>query len=35
MELSIYPIHMGFDMIYAVKGEGVILIDGGDSPNPS
>jgi glyoxylase-like metal-dependent hydrolase (beta-lactamase superfamily II) len=32
MELSIYPIHMGFDTIYAVKGEGVILIDGGDSP---
>jgi len=30
VELSIYPIHMGFDTIYAVKGEGIILIDGGD-----
>jgi len=29
MELSIYPIHMGLDTIYAIKGEGVILIDGG------
>jgi glyoxylase-like metal-dependent hydrolase (beta-lactamase superfamily II) len=29
MELSIYPIHMGLDTVYAVKGEGVILIDGG------
>jgi glyoxylase-like metal-dependent hydrolase (beta-lactamase superfamily II) len=29
MELSIYPIHMGLNTVYAVKGEGVILIDGG------
>jgi hydroxyacylglutathione hydrolase len=29
MELSIYPVHMGFDTVYVVKGEGVILIDGG------
>ena len=29
MELSIYTTHMGFDTVYAVKGEGVILIDGG------
>jgi len=29
MEVSIYPIHMGLDTVYAVKGEGVILIDGG------
>ena len=29
MELSIYPINMGIDTVYAVKGEGVILIDGG------
>ena len=29
MELSIYPIHMGFDTVYALKGGGVILIDGG------
>jgi glyoxylase-like metal-dependent hydrolase (beta-lactamase superfamily II) len=32
MSTSIYPIRMGFDTIYAVRGEGVILIDGGD-PN--
>ena len=30
MEISIFPIHMGFDTVYAVRGEGVILIDGGD-----
>ena len=30
MELSICPIHMGLDTVYVVKGEGVILIDGGD-----
>lgn len=30
MEINIYPIRMGFDTIYAVRGEGVILIDGGD-----
>ena len=29
MELSIYPIRMGLDTVYAVKGEVVILIDGG------
>ena len=29
MEISIYPIHMGLNTVYAVKGEGVILIDGG------
>ncbi len=32
MELSIYPIHMGFGTVYVVKREGIILIDGGD-PN--
>ena len=30
MDLGIFPIQMGFDTIYAVRGEGVILIDGGD-----
>ena len=30
MTINIYPIRMGFDTIYAVRGEGVILIDGGD-----
>ena len=30
MEIGIHPIHMGVDTIYAVRGEGVILIDGGD-----
>ena len=30
MGVSIHSIHMGFDTIYAVRGEGVILIDGGD-----
>jgi glyoxylase-like metal-dependent hydrolase (beta-lactamase superfamily II) len=30
MAINIYPISMGFDTIYAVRGEGVILIDGGD-----
>lgn len=30
METSIYPIPMGFDTIYVVRGKGVILIDGGD-----
>ena len=30
MAINIYPIPMGFDTIYAVRGEGVILIDGGD-----
>jgi hypothetical protein len=29
MELSIYPIHMSIDTVYIVKGEEVILIDGG------
>lgn len=32
MEVKIYPIKMMFDTIYAIRGEGVILIDGGD-PN--
>ncbi len=32
MAINIHPIHMGFDTVYAVKGEGAILIDGGD-PN--
>ena len=32
MEVKIYPIHCGFDTVYALKGDGVILIDGGD-PN--
>ena len=30
MEIEIFPIHMGFDTIYVVRGEGTILIDGGD-----
>ena len=30
MEINIYPIPMGFDTIYAVRSEGVVLIDGGD-----
>ena len=34
MEVKIYPIHCGFDTVYALKGDGVILIDGGD-PNKS
>ena len=32
MEVKIYPIHCGFGTVYALKGDGVILIDGGD-PN--
>src|SRR4030067_187453 len=32
MEIEIFPIHMGFDTIYVVRGEGTIIIDGGD-PN--
>jgi glyoxylase-like metal-dependent hydrolase (beta-lactamase superfamily II) len=32
MEVKIYPIKMMFDTIYSIRGEGVILIDGGD-PN--
>ncbi len=30
MGISIYPIHMGLDSVYAIRGDGVILIDGGD-----
>ncbi len=30
MEIQIHAFQMQFDRIYAVKGEGVILIDGGD-----
>jgi len=30
MDISIFPIHMGLDTVYAVKGDGVIVIDGGD-----
>ena len=30
MEIKIVPIRMGVDTIYAVRGEGAILIDGGD-----
>jgi len=30
MEAKIYPIKMQFDTIYAIRQEGVILIDGGD-----
>jgi len=30
MGISIFPIHMGLDTVYAVKGDGVIVIDGGD-----
>ena len=29
MELSIYPIHLGLNTVYVIKGEGVILIDAG------
>lgn len=34
MEVKIYPIHYGIGNVYALKGDGVILIDGGD-PNKS
>ena len=30
MDIKIFPIPMNIDTIYAVRGEGVILIDGGD-----
>src|SRR5512136_2995356 len=30
MNINIFPIPMMVDTIYAIKGEGVILIDGGD-----
>jgi hydroxyacylglutathione hydrolase len=30
MKTSIYPIKMGIDTVYALRGEGVIVIDGGD-----
>lgn len=30
MAISVYPIEMGFDTVYVVKGESTILIDGGD-----
>jgi glyoxylase-like metal-dependent hydrolase (beta-lactamase superfamily II) len=30
MEISIFPIPMGFDTVYALRGDGVILIDAGD-----
>ncbi|HSF80041.1 MAG TPA: MBL fold metallo-hydrolase [Anaerolineales bacterium] len=30
MAINIYPIPMGVDTVYALRGEGVILIDGGD-----
>jgi hypothetical protein len=30
MDISIFPIHMGLDTVYAVMGDGVIVIDGGD-----
>ena len=30
MDINIYPIRIGLDTIYALRGEGVILIDGGD-----
>lgn len=30
MGIQIFPIHMQVDTIYAVKGDGVILIDGGE-----
>jgi glyoxylase-like metal-dependent hydrolase (beta-lactamase superfamily II) len=30
MEVEIHSIPMGFDTIYAIRGEGVILVDGGD-----
>lgn len=30
MDTKIFPIHMKFDTVYAVKGNGVIVIDGGD-----
>jgi glyoxylase-like metal-dependent hydrolase (beta-lactamase superfamily II) len=30
MEVNIHPIPAGFDTIYALRGKGVILIDGGD-----
>ena len=30
MDIKIFPIPMMFDTIYAIRGDGVILIDGGD-----
>jgi len=30
MEIKIFPIRTGFDTMYVVKGDGMILIDGGD-----
>ncbi|MBC8336768.1 MAG: MBL fold metallo-hydrolase [Anaerolineales bacterium] len=30
MSISIHPIQMGLDTVYIIKGESVILIDGGD-----
>src|SRR4030065_1009451 len=30
MDIKIFPIPMMFDTMYAIRGEGVILIDGGD-----
>lgn len=30
MDISIHPIPMGLDTMYAIRGEGTILIDGGD-----
>lgn len=30
MAVSIYPIEMGIDTVYVVKGDGLVLIDGGD-----
>jgi len=30
MDINIFPIPMMFDTMYAIRGEGVILIDGGD-----
>lgn len=30
MEMNIFPIKMGLDTVYIVRGEGVVVIDGGD-----
>jgi flavorubredoxin len=29
MNMSIYPIPLGFDQAYIIQGEGVVMIDGG------
>jgi glyoxylase-like metal-dependent hydrolase (beta-lactamase superfamily II) len=33
MDVSIHPINMGIDMVYVLRGKGVIMIDGGTFSN--